>query len=277
MTREHRPFPRAGLTLIEIMTTIAIIATLVGIAIPALSSARQSGQSIVCSSNIRQLQIANDLYATDHDGRYLPGAVEFRTKNLHRWHGARDGAGEPFDASRGPITPYLNSTAESRIIRVCPTFAPTLERLEDTGAGFERAGGGYGYNNAFVGVVRRQIEQDVWVVETTKMGALRTRFSQPAATIAFTDAAFASQAGVEGLIEYSFAEPRVWPDFPGARPNPSIHFRHGGGANVAWLDGHVSGEHRTFSWAGFGYGVDSSSAGLGWFGERDDNSLFGAR
>jgi len=275
MTRAHHHHrsPRA-FTLVETLITLSLIGALVGVLLPALGSARDAARQTVCASNIRQLQWANDLYANDHTDRWLPGAVGIAATNLQRWHGARETTGAPFDAQRGPITPYLGDRATSVRARACPTFAPVLDELESTGRGFESGAGGYGYNTAFAGVVRHPGPGGAWVVERDDIGSQRARFARPDSTIAFTDAAFADRRGVDGLIEYSFAEPRFWPDYPGARPNPSIHFRHADSANVAWLDGHVSTERRSFTWAGFGFGVDSGAVGLGWFGAADDNALF---
>ncbi len=266
--------PRPGLTLIEILVTISLIAGMLGMLLPALSSATGAARQAVCASNIRQIQFANELFANDHR-RYIPGAVGIRDANLHRWHGVRASTAEPFLPDNAPITPYLEDGATSVRARACPEFAPVLAALEETGAGFESGAGGYGYNNTFVGVVRSPAPGGVWTVERDDLGARNDRFTRPASTIAFADAAFADRRGVNNLIEYSFAEPNFWPDFPGARPNPSIHFRHAGAGNVAWLDGHVSAEQRSRTYAGFGFGVDSAAVGLGWFGADDSNTLFG--
>lgn len=266
--------PPRAFTLLETLIAISLIATLLSMLLPALSGAKESAREILCAANLRQLQLANELYAGEHTDAYLPGAEGIQTTNLLRWHGGRTQVGESFRAEFGPITSYLENSSTSTRLRVCPTFAPTLDALADSGAGFERAGGGYGYNNAFVGVVRARSASGAWIVQRDDQGSRRSRFTRPNQTIAFADAAFADASGVNNLIEYSFAEPNFWPDFPGFRPNPSIHFRHAHGANVVWLDGHVSRETRTRSWAGFGFGADAEQAGLGWFGDRDTNELF---
>lgn len=264
----------SGFTLLETLVTISLIAALLSLMAPALSSARDSARQAMCGSNIRQLQLANDLHANERSDRYIPGAIDMQTSNLHRWHGVRRHVGEPFDSEAGPISSYLGDGKHGSRVRACPGFQMTLDALEESGDGFERGNGGYGYNNAFVGVARTAGPGGAWVVQTDEHGANRDRFERPANTIAFTDAAFAHAQGVDGLIEYSFAEPNFWPDFPGARPNPSIHFRHGGACNVAWLDGHVSAETRTVTWSGLGFGPDSTALGLGWFGGADSNELF---
>lgn len=265
---------RRAVTLLETLIVISLIGALVSIVLPSLASARESARQAQCASNVRQLQLANDLHANDHMGLFVPGAAGIESANLHRWHGARDHPGEAFNPSRGAITPYLDDSATSVRARSCPTFQSMLDQLANTGAGFENACGGYGYNNAFIGATRRPGPGGSWIVQTTSQGARRSMIARPGETIAFADTAFASAQGVDGLIEYSFVEPRFWPDFPGARPNPSIHFRHAERASVAWLDGHVTSETRSFSWPGFGYGVDATTVGLGWFGQRDSNELF---
>lgn len=51
---------------------IAIIAILVAMLLPALGRARDLAQATVCRSNLRQLYIGVQLYASDFDGRYPP-------------------------------------------------------------------------------------------------------------------------------------------------------------------------------------------------------------
>ncbi len=269
-----RPTHRRGVTLLETLITLSLISALMSILLPSLASARESARQAQCASNLRQLQLANDLYASDHHGLYMPGASNIESTNLERWHGAREHASQPFQSERGVITLYLEDALTSARTRTCPTFQFTLDQLAQSGAGFENSSGGYGYNNAFIGVTRQPGPGGSWMVQTTTQGARRSIISRPSETIAFTDSAFASAQGVGGLIEYSFVEPRFWPEFPGARANPSIHFRHAGRAGAAWLDGHVSSESRTQTVPGFGYGVDATTVGLGWFGVQDTNELF---
>ena len=57
-------------TLIELLVVISIISILISILLPALSSARKSGQAISCASNMRQLGLAGFTYADDHNGYY---------------------------------------------------------------------------------------------------------------------------------------------------------------------------------------------------------------
>lgn len=60
-----------GFTLIELLITIAIIAILAAMLLPALNKARETARGISCTGNLKQHSISLSIYASNSDG-YLP-------------------------------------------------------------------------------------------------------------------------------------------------------------------------------------------------------------
>lgn len=64
----------AGFTLIELLTVIAIIGILSAIVLATVGKVRRTAQNAVCTSNLRQVATAMQLYANDNKRR-LPGPI----------------------------------------------------------------------------------------------------------------------------------------------------------------------------------------------------------
>jgi prepilin-type processing-associated H-X9-DG protein/prepilin-type N-terminal cleavage/methylation domain-containing protein len=260
-----------GFTLVELLVVVGILSTLLAIIVPPLAMAREIAAKGICKANIRLLQQGNEVYQREHGGFYapaaphmypVPGSRDYSMVNMIRWFGSRESLTEPFGMSGGPLSPYL----PSQVVKGCPGF-------DDYLVGFEAGCGGYGYNSNFVGqhIIpyrgRYLTIGPAWHLS----GNHATRFRYPDRTVAFTDTAFVH----EGLMEYPFCESPTWPLF-GSEPRPSIHFRHLGKANVAWLDTHVSEERMTFTnevQTGNPYIGSPRAYDVGWFGPKN-NTLF---
>jgi len=61
---------KKGFTLIELMIVIAIIAILAAILVPNFLRARAQGQLTACTSNLKNIGTALEMYSTDNSGRY---------------------------------------------------------------------------------------------------------------------------------------------------------------------------------------------------------------
>ena len=66
-----RPTPR-GFTLVELLVVIATIALLIAVLMPALGSARSAARRTQCTSSVRQIGLAQHLYANAWEGM-VPG------------------------------------------------------------------------------------------------------------------------------------------------------------------------------------------------------------
>lgn len=61
-----------GFTLIELLVVIAIISILATILLPSLTMAKDLAKTVVCSTQVRNLNTAWAMYTSDHDGKVMP-------------------------------------------------------------------------------------------------------------------------------------------------------------------------------------------------------------
>ena len=119
----------SAFTLIELLVVIAIISVLVAMLMPALSQAKEAARAIVCLNNTRQVALASQLYADDHQGKY----PTFRT-----WLYKRVG-----DLTTGTLYPYINAQATY----LCPTDRIELASKRKPRATNQSSSSGRGNSN----------------------------------------------------------------------------------------------------------------------------------
>jgi prepilin-type N-terminal cleavage/methylation domain-containing protein/prepilin-type processing-associated H-X9-DG protein len=129
MCKHERQQNDAAFTLIELLVTIAVIAILAGLLLPALAAAKSKAHSVSCLSNQRQLNLACLLYVGDFDDAlpYNLGAAEIKrlaaqeqfwgwTSSVLSWELDPDNTNTDL-LTRGGIGPYTSRAAR---IYKCP-------------------------------------------------------------------------------------------------------------------------------------------------------------
>ncbi|UCD28580.1 MAG: prepilin-type N-terminal cleavage/methylation domain-containing protein [Planctomycetota bacterium] len=89
---------RQGFTLIEVLVVVAIIALLVAILIPSLTEARDHARSIKCMSNMQNMGVAVNTFATVHHNRFqiiaAPEGVKIADPNYNIYAYESGGSGQ---------------------------------------------------------------------------------------------------------------------------------------------------------------------------------------
>jgi prepilin-type N-terminal cleavage/methylation domain-containing protein len=132
-------------TLIELLVSIAVVALLVSLLLPALASARASGVRIACLNNQRQIMLAATVYAHEHRDHLMPAlytdfestpAVRVAWDYIERY--------QPWGVAREPGAIW-ERTDSARVLH-CPAF----EGPANWGGNDEPASG-YNYNTSYLG------------------------------------------------------------------------------------------------------------------------------
>jgi prepilin-type processing-associated H-X9-DG protein/prepilin-type N-terminal cleavage/methylation domain-containing protein len=262
---------RHAFTLVELLVVIAIIAILAALLIPAVQSVRAAAQSTQCQNNLRQLGLAVIEYR-DQNGAYPQYRAEYPPiTNAYgverpRWQwllAPYIGLPQSPEAilAAGTTDPTYTNVPLNNSVLVCPSL--------DTSGGMQLSirNGSYGYNYGYLGNNRTMIDGDN---TTPTLYYPVTSVRETSRTIAFGD----SRGGMVGHGGHSMTldpphmvirfdgltvDSPYWSQAPfkgtklkGVNPygpdegTPDIQVpfspaeaRHGGRANVVFLDGHV--------------------------------------
>ena len=217
----RRPSLR-GFTLIELLVVIAIIAILASMLLPALSKAKAKGQSIACLNHLKQLQLAWQLYADDHNDLLSPNlstVTGFQDLSLP---GSWVTGNARFDLSptniqNGVLFPHLGSVP----VYHCPADRSKVEGQ----SGLPRYRS-YMLSGRLGGPRLGIPEYDSGVKDRA------TAVSNPTHAFAFLDSSeHTINSGAFGILPLGFAGGDLWDDVPADR--------HSRGANLSFVDGHA--------------------------------------
>ena len=239
-------------TLIELLAVIAIIGVLAALAVGSISKIRESARRSTCSSNLRQIGAAFQLYAAENRGLYPavrspnlttapsgnPYPVPYTSTNLPP--GANpQGDGWQVEISRyiasgtlanggQTLTQVKNVGAASNIAH-CPSYDQLFDANRTLTAQSTISAAGYGMNvNLNLGGSNYYANYQ-WASIAVRFSA--AAISNPARTILVGDSS-------EYYINYagSWTAVATHPDgYSNGAPT-----RHGSNANYLYADGHVS-------------------------------------
>lgn len=211
-----RPYVRRGFTLTELLVVIAIIGILAAILIPVVGSVRASANSAHCVSNLRNMQLANQIYASENNGYYVSGTS--------------------FDGEASVSNPWILNQKYFDILTSINEGRDWGEWENDMLCPTTRALGSPNWNviGSNYGIsywlLRNNLGLPGWGVADTNWGIRVDLIANPSNTVAFADC---TDWLLKSLSGYSFEEEQV---NDGDGP---LAFRHNGVAHAVNFDASV--------------------------------------
>jgi len=210
-----------GFSLIEMLACLAVIALLLGMLLPVLSRAADSGRSAKCLTNLKQLAMAAQLYGQTF-GVYPPAIRYDNSTGVMRtiaWDFEQVGN----DVKPGAMWQFLDTDGGE--VQQCPTFhgASTFGNDPFTG---------YNYNTTYIGAEGKIISPG-W--SKIRWGVPMAAHRRTTTTAVFGEGGWKSGANKFMRAPSNAIEKNLWTIYAGGQA-----FRHRLRTNVAFLDGHVA-------------------------------------
>ena len=220
---------RSAFTLVELLVVIGIIAVLVSLLLPALNKAKQQANSVACMSTLRQFQMGSTVYANNNHGYYIPILVDLAVAPTpSTWWSEAEETRRALDIR--PYKPVYYGQASRG--RICPNAALALSNgYVDNTYPIRQC---YGMN--FQDFADPSIPSmymygvGTWPAKTWiayKVSQIR----KPSEKLAWADALFT-------WIRYAGSSQYIG-EIVAPATNNVIAYRHRGGVNIAFFDGHA--------------------------------------
>jgi prepilin-type N-terminal cleavage/methylation domain-containing protein/prepilin-type processing-associated H-X9-DG protein len=219
---------KKAFTLIELLVVIAIIALLLAVLLPSLAKAKSKGRAILCLTNMRQMHIAAQVYASNNN-QYYPPAYASDSNPMDML----------LESNNWDFSTKTNFTTGEKTVQggflwegqpigkvqLCPDYkVPAGSSDEFTG---------YNYNTSYIGH---------GVNETIETPARITAVRNPEGCALFGDGEFTGGANkfMRSPLKSNYDN---FPD----RHAGTQGFRHDGRTNVMWCDGHGSPQKELYT------------------------------
>ena len=217
-------------TLIELLVTVAIIGILLSILLPSLAKARLLAFQTVCSSNLKQLVVATQLYLNSSDGLYMSNWKDTNWQDR--------GASGPTDDSSWhyKLSPYLglNPNGKGQYKEIVPNALHCPMEPQSYKTDSVRTYASYGFTRR-----KENSTQHPGLVSRNSEGKKSvSTITNTSETVA---AAEKHQYGFLNVVGNSVLESQEFNIFEGADPYDVFRFPHGQDRmQILWVDSHVS-------------------------------------